>query len=331
MHVPKVIGKKKYIAGTLVVPKVVWNVGIYSQKDVIKSVEPCPDIPTLLLVTRKQSLQSNWSAISPPTSVHNRFAQRLLKGLAVLGVSMIMADGVLTPAQSVLGGIQGLTIVKPDIGKSGHRRRILRNPHSFVCSPTFGTSKLASGFAPVVIIWLFNAVFGIYNLALFDHGVLNAFSPYLAGHYLVRNGEAGWRSLGGVLLAFTCVEALFADLGAFCRKFDNPNIVAGSKHILQYILQLSATGNVLSESCHIDPCCNFASQAMITSTFQLHTQIMKLSYFRNIKTVHTSAKFYGQIYIPIANWLLMVGTVVVTAAYNNTTKLGNAYGVVSSL
>ena len=70
-----------------------------------------------------------------------------------------------------------------------------------------------------------------------------------------------------------------------------------------------------------------ASQAMITACFQLLSQIMKLSYFPQIKLVHKSRIFYGQIYIPFANWLLMVGTVVVTAAYSNTTKLGHAYGV----
>lgn len=70
-----------------------------------------------------------------------------------------------------------------------------------------------------------------------------------------------------------------------------------------------------------------ASQTMITATFQLLSQIIKLSYFPQIKVVHTSKIFHNQIYIPWVNWLLMIGTVCVTAAYNNTTKLGEAYGV----
>ena len=70
-----------------------------------------------------------------------------------------------------------------------------------------------------------------------------------------------------------------------------------------------------------------ASQTMITATFQLLAQIIKLSYFPQIKVVHTSKIFHNQIYIPWVNWLLMIGTVAVTAAYNNTTKLGEAYGV----
>jgi KUP system potassium uptake protein len=60
-----------------------------------------------------------------------------------------------------------------------------------------------------------------------------------------------------------------------------------------------------------------ASQALITSTFQLLSQVMQGSYFPHIKSVHTSDKFHGQVYVPIANWLMMVGTVIVTAVYNN--------------
>lgn len=60
-----------------------------------------------------------------------------------------------------------------------------------------------------------------------------------------------------------------------------------------------------------------ASQAMITSSFQLLSQVMNMSYFPHIKTVHTSKVFHGQVYMPFANWLLMIGTVIVTAVYNN--------------
>jgi hypothetical protein len=63
-----------------------------------------------------------------------------------------------------------------------------------------------------------------------------------------------------------------------------------------------------------------ASQAMITSTFQLLTQVMRLSYFPHIKVVHTSERFHEQVYMPLANWLLMIGTVVVTAVYNNVSE-----------
>ena len=145
-------------------------------------------------------------------------AKALLKTIGVLAVSMVMCDGVLTPAQSILGAVQGLIVVKPDITRStvvGTTCGILIV--LFLIQP-LGTTKIAGFFAPVVIIWLaFNAAFGIYNLVNFDHSVLKAFSPTFAFAYLIRNGHSGWRSLGGILLAFTGVEALFADLGAFSR------------------------------------------------------------------------------------------------------------------
>jgi KUP system potassium uptake protein len=88
----------------------------------------------------------------------------------------------------------------------------------FLIQP-LGIHRISSAFAPVVIIWLlFNLAFGIYNLIKHDWTVLKAFSPYFAGLYFVRNGTEGWKSLGGILLAFTGVEALFADMGAFSKR-----------------------------------------------------------------------------------------------------------------
>lgn len=88
----------------------------------------------------------------------------------------------------------------------------------FLVQP-FGIHRVGSAWAPIVVLWLvFNMAFGIYNLVHHDYTVLKAFSPYFAGHYLVTNKKDGWISLGGILLAFTGVEALFADLGAFSKK-----------------------------------------------------------------------------------------------------------------
>ena len=164
--------------------------------------------------------------------------------------------------------------------------------------------------------------------------------------YLVRNGTDGWKSLGGILLAFTGVEALFADLGAFSRKaiqlswlcFAFPCLLLAYIGQAAFIADTPAAwsnpffasvipGTFWPSLIIAILAAVVASQAMITAVFQLLSQIMKLSYFPQIKLVHKSKIFYGQIYIPFANWLLMIGTVIVTAAYSNTTKLGHAYGV----
>ncbi|KAI9780432.1 MAG: hypothetical protein M1839_006706 [Geoglossum umbratile] len=285
------------------------------------------------------------------------FARGLLKTVGVLAVSMVMSDGVLTPAQSVLGAVQGLKVVKPNITNAtivGTTCGILIL--LFLIQP-LGTTKIASFFAPIVIAWLgLNAAFGIYNLALFDHSVLKAFSPSYAFEFLIRNKTHGWRMLGGVLLAFTGVEALFADLGAFSRRaiqlswlccafpclllayvgqaayisvhpgaYANPFFNAAPPGMLYPALIIAVLAAVV------------ASQAIITATFQvilnliafvialiisqLLTQIMKLSYFPQVKVVHTSKIFHGQVYVPFLNWLLMVGTILAAAVYNNVRLL----------
>ncbi|WKT53986.1 Potassium transporter [Fusarium oxysporum f. sp. vasinfectum] len=275
--------------------------------------------------------------------------QFLLQFIGVLGVSMVMADGVLTPAQSALGAIQGIKVANPNLGTSaivGISCGIL--VALFLIQP-FGTSKIGTAFAPIVTIWLlFNLCAGIYNLAVHDYTVLKAFSPYFAFSYLVRNGHEGWKSLGGLLLAFTGVEALFADLGAFSKRAVQLSWVclAYPCLLVAYIGQAAYISHDETKQAFTNPFFNtvppgtlyfslviailaaiVASQAMITSTFQLLTQIMRLSYFPHIKVIHTSRTFHEQVYMPMANWLLMIGTVIITAVYNNTTSLGNAYGV----
>lgn len=270
---------------------------------------------------------------------NSKMCQFMLQFIGVLGVSMVMADGVLTPAQSVLGAIQGIKVANPNLGTSsivGISCGIL--VALFVIQP-FGTSKIGTAFAPIVTIWLlFNLCAGIYNLVLHDYTVLKAFSPHFAFAYLVRNGHEGWKSLGGLLLAFTGVEALFADLGAFSKRAVQLSwlCLAYPCLLVAYVGQAAYISHDETKQAFTNPFFNtvppgslyfslviavlaaiVASQAMITSTFQLLSQIMRLSYFPHIKVVHTSRTFHEQVYMPMANWLLMIGTVIVTAVYNN--------------
>jgi KUP system potassium uptake protein len=122
----------------------------------------------------------------------SKFLRGLLKTIGVLPSSMVMSDGVLTPAQSVLGAVQGLAVAKPDISTAtiiGTSCGILIV--LFLIQP-LGITKIASSFAPIVIIWLgFNFTFGIYNLIKFDHSALKALSPLFAFRFFVRNKTWG--------------------------------------------------------------------------------------------------------------------------------------------
>jgi len=277
----------------------------------------------------------------------SRFFKAILKIMGVFAVTMVMSDGVLTPAQSVLGAVQGLEVIVPNIGKPtvvGTTCGIL--VLLFAIQP-FGTTKIGTVFAPIIIIWLaLLASFGIYNLIHYDAGVFVAFNPGEAFSFLVRHGSGGWRALGGVLLSFTGVEALFADLGAFSMRAIQISWLGWCLPclLLTYIGQAAYISvhpeafaypvfNTVPPGCLILSmvvailAAIVASQAIITATFQLMSQIVKLSYFPQVQVKHTSKTFHNQLYVPLVNYLLCIGTVVITVVFNNTTSLGEAYGV----
>ncbi|KAI1090678.1 potassium transporter [Rostrohypoxylon terebratum] len=302
------------------------------------------------LVKMERHLTQDMSATNRTlrsTIERSMFTRGLLKTIGVLAVSMVIADGVLTPAQSVLGAVQGLSVVSPNIDSPtivGTSCGIL--VLLFLIQP-LGTTRLATVFAPIVILWLgFNAGFGIYNLIKYDHSVLKAFSPYFAIHFFVEKKTDAWRMLGGILLAFTGVEALFADLGAFSMRAIQISWLGWCYPCLLLAYVGQAAYISVNPDAYSNPFYNavppgmlypslivavlaaiVASQAMITAVFQLISQLMKLSYCPQVKVVHTSTKFHGQLYVPFINWILMCGTILVTGVYSNTTRLGNAYGV----
>ena len=231
----------------------------------------------------------------------SKFARVLLQVIGVLAVTMVMSDGLLTPAQSVLGAVQGIEVVDPSISRGtiiGVTDAIL--VALFALQP-LGITKITVAFSPVVLVWLgFNAVFGIYNLVIFDAGVFEAFNPGYGFLFLIRHGEEGWRKLGGVLLCFTGLEALFADLGAFSRRavqiswlfytfpclilayvgqaayisihpeaYDNPFFNAAPPGTIYPALVIAILAAIV------------ASQAIITATFQVGAQLEAKAYLRD--------------------------------------------------
>ncbi|KAF2754457.1 potassium uptake protein [Pseudovirgaria hyperparasitica] len=289
------------------------------------------------------------SNLKARTFIERNTAMRtVLKSLAVLGISFVMADSILTPAQSVLGAIQGLRVVASDnintdtiVGVSCAVIVLL-----FLVQP-IGVSKIGCMYAPIITVWLlFNCAFGIYNLVVHDWTVLKAFSPYHAGHFFVRKGTLAWLDLNGILLSFTGVEALFADLGAFSARairlswfcFAFPCILLSyigqaaylSEHPEDYLnpfFKAVPPGLFWPTLILATLAAIVASQAIITSAFQLLSQAMSASYFPQLQVIHTDKRFHGQVFIPVVNWLMMIATVIVTAVYNTTTRLGHAYGV----
>ncbi|XP_031744354.1 potassium transporter 5 isoform X2 [Cucumis sativus] len=278
---------------------------------------------------------------------NRRFAKLFLLFATMLGTSMVIGDGVLTPCISVLSAVGGIKTALSSITQDtivGISAGIL------VClfmAQRFGTDKVGYTFAPIICIWfIFIASIGFYNFVNYDPSVISALNPKYIIDYFRRNKTQAWISLGGIVLSITGTEALFADVGHFSVRS-----IQISMCIVTYpALLLSYTGQASYLRIHIDDVGDaffksipdplyypmfvvavlsaiIASQAMISGTFSIIQQSLSLGCFPRVKIVHTSSKYEGQVYIPQVNFLLMLASLAVTLAFKDTNKIGNAYGI----
>ncbi|KAG1370244.1 hypothetical protein COCNU_15G006100 [Cocos nucifera] len=210
----------------------------------------------------------------------------------------------------------------------------------------FGTDKVGYSFAPIIVIWFsFIGGIGLYNLIKYDLGVLRAFNPKYIIDYFKRNGKQGWVSLGGIVLAITGTEAMFADLGHFNVRAIQISFcfVLLPAVSLAYIGQAAYLTKFPEEVADTfyksipDPlfwptfivavsAAIIASQAMISGAYAIISQSQALGCFPRVRVFHTSAKYEGQVYIPEINFALMIACVIVTASFRTTEKIGHAYG-----
>ncbi|OMO81865.1 potassium transporter [Corchorus olitorius] len=144
------------------------------------------------------------------------FAKGFLLIITMLGTSMVIGDGVLTPCISVLSAVGGLK----EATSSMTEGRIVGTSIGILILlfivQRFGTDKVGYAFAPIIFIWFwFIAGIGVYNFVKFDPTVVKALNPAYIIHYFRRNKKDAWVSLGGVVLSITGTEALFADVAHF--------------------------------------------------------------------------------------------------------------------
>ncbi|XP_059664672.1 potassium transporter 5 [Cornus florida] len=274
---------------------------------------------------------------------NSKTAQILLFLVTILGTSMVIGDGVLTPSISVLSAVSGINSLSEDsvVGISIAILIVLFSVQRF------GTDKVGYSFAPIIFLWFsFISGIGLYNLFKYDVGVLRAFNPKYMVDYFKRNGKQGWISLGGVVLCITGTEAMFADLGHFSVQsvqisFSGivfPALLSAYCGQAAYLMKFPKdVANTFYASIP-DPiywptfvvavgAAIIASQAMISGAFAIISQSLSLGCFPRVKVVHTSAKYEGQVYIPEINYLLMVACVIVTFSFKTTEKIGHAYGI----
>ncbi|KAL4603637.1 hypothetical protein ACB092_10G138900 [Castanea dentata] len=278
---------------------------------------------------------------------NSQFAKFFLLFATMLGTSMVIGDGVLTPCISVLSAVGG---IKRATSAVTNDMIVWISVAILICLfsiQRFGTDKVGYTFAPIVCLWFaFIGGIGIFNFIKFDPTVVKALNPQYIIQYFQRNKKEAWVSLGGIVLAITGTEALFADVGHFTVR----SIQISMCSVTYPALIFAYTGQAAFLRKHNDVVGDtfyksipgplywpmfgiavlaaiIASQAMISGSFSIIQQSLSLGCFPRVKIVHTSTKYEGQVYIPEINYLLMLACVAVTLGFRSTKSIGNAYGI----
>jgi KUP system potassium uptake protein len=272
----------------------------------------------------------------------------LLIALGIFGTALLYGDGMITPAISVLGAVEGLEVVTP-----------LFRPYvvpvtlailvGLFAIQKYGTHRVGGLFGPVMVIWFVTiAAMGVVWIARAP-GVLAAFDPRHAVTFFTFNGLTGFAVLGAVFLVVTGGEALYADMGHFGKQ---PIRIAWFSFvlpalILNYLgqgalLLINPTAEhpffLLAPSWALLPLVTLstaaaviASQALISGSFSITRQAIQLGLAPRLDVEHTSAREMGQIYVPQVNWALMCATLLIVIGFGSSSGVAAAYGIAVTL
>ena len=268
--------------------------------------------------------------------------------VGLFGAALIYGDGIITPAISVLSALEGLNVAtavfKPHIVLIAVGILL-----ALFAIQSRGTAKIGAFSGPVMLLWFISiAALGIGGI-LHEPRVLAALDPRHAITFLVHAHWVGLGVLGGVFLAVTGGEALYADIGHVGRGPIRTTwyVIVLPSLLLSYAGQTALllehphqTGNPffhLAPDWAIYPlvilatlATIIASQAIITGSFSLTRQAMQLGWFPGLRIRQTSSEEYGQIYVPVVNWTMMALTIALTVAFGSSVRLAGAYGTAVS-
>jgi KUP system potassium uptake protein len=267
----------------------------------------------------------------------------MLLGLA--GASLFYGDGIITPAISVLSAVEGLEVLQPDL-------------HAYIIPISLavliglfgfqkgGTARIGGLFGPVMVIW-FGSLAGLGLNSLLDTpGILAALNPVHALDFFAAHRWHGFLALGGVVLAVTGGEALYADMGHFgaepIRKawfllvwpalllnyFGQGALLLRDSTAIQNPFYLLVPAEALAVMIGLATLATvIASQAVISGAFSLTSQAIQLGFCPRMVVRYTSEDEMGQIYVPVVNWALMIGIVVLVLGFRSSSNLAAAYGI----
>jgi KUP system potassium uptake protein len=280
-----------------------------------------------------------------PADYRGPQSRGVLLALGLFGAALLYGDGVITPAVSVLGAVEGLQTLTPALKPYVVPLSVLILAGLFLVQFS-GTARVGSMFGPVMIVW-FVTIGGLgLHWILQSPGVLLAANPVHAIEFFVTNRYHGFVVLGAVFLVVTGGEALYADMGHFGAA---PIRLAWFSLVMPGLLlnyfgqgamllshpdavdspfyRLASPALVLPLVILATAAAVIASQALISAVFSLTRQAVQLGYSPRVEIRHTSATTIGQIYVPTVNWMLAIATIALVIAFESSSALAAAYGI----
>jgi len=282
---------------------------------------------------------------SPPPEFGKMIRSAGITLVVVVGASMLLGDGIITPAISVISAVEGISVVSP-AAQPFVVPISLAVIIALFALQRGGTERVGRLFGPVMLLWF--VVIGVLGLVQIAHRpeVLYALDPRHALAFATSHGIVGFTILGGVILAVTGVEALYADLSHFGRgpivtgwfALVFPALLAnyfgqGAKlladpHALDNPFYALAPGWALIPMVILATLATvIASQALISGTFTLVEQAIALNLAPRVLVRHTSDRYKGQVFVPSVNWALALGCAVLVIGFRSSDRLASAYGL----
>uniref|UniRef100_S0DF20 Putative potassium transporter n=1 Tax=termite gut metagenome TaxID=433724 RepID=S0DF20_9ZZZZ len=275
--------------------------------------------------------------------------KRWTTGIVLLGVfatALFYGDSMITPAVSVLGAIEGLSIAAPAFSGMVVPLAVVILVFLFSIQKN-GTSKVGLLFGPVMIFYF--AVIGTLGVLSIvkTPGILWALSPTYAIEFFLHGPLRAFLALGSIVLAVTGAEALYADMGHFGRNpirfswlvFVLPALMCnymgqgallyrnGAAALESPFYMLAPAGLQLPLVILATMAAIIASQAVISGAFSVTQQAIQLGFIPRLRIEHTSASTAGQIYIPLVNWMLMTMVILLVLFFQTSSNLTSAYGI----
>jgi KUP system potassium uptake protein len=284
-------------------------------------------------------------ALIQRANLRSRGAQIALVLLGVFGASLFYGDGMITPAISVLSAVEGLEVVNESLKEAVVPITLVVLAVLFFAQ-RFGTGTVGRFFGPIMVTW-----FGVLALsglvrALQNPEIFGALSPHHGAEFLFNHGHEAFVALGGVVLAVTGAEALYADMGHFGAHAIRKGWFAlvFPALILNYLGQggliLSDPGASSSPFFLLFPdwarvpivilstvAAIIASQAVISGAFSVTRQAIRLGFLPRLAIRHTSKEEVGQVYVPAVNWIIFAAVVALVVGFGSSEKLASAYGI----